>query len=192
MLKIKKPAESAESKEFIRGVWIDTLDRLWRAARFTSSYADPITSESEEENFEEGLDFEDGEETIASIRRRLSNEAEVSRVGETLNQTLGADRDEGAAPREHFSPVQVRFPVNAAALRPPVTSTVEESITMVNFDAENAEDSASAMDNLRSVHCPFNKSDIQGLFESKDGLFSILIYFLVLSNPYLFKIPFFC
>ena len=104
----------------------------------------------------------------------MSNEAEVSRVGETLNQTLGADRDEGAAPREHFSPVQVRFPVNAAALRPPVTSTVEESITMVDFDAENAEDSASAMDNLRSVHCPFNKSDIEFWFSQLEDQLTLI------------------
>ena len=95
-----------------------TLDRLWRAARFTASYADPLTSESEED-FEEGLDFQDQDETVEGIRRRLTDEAAVSRVGEALNNTLGADRDEEATPRDHFSPVQVRFPVNAPALRPP-------------------------------------------------------------------------
>ena len=31
---------------------------------------------------------------------------------------------------------------------------------MVDFDQEDAEDSATAMDNLRSVQCPFNKGDI--------------------------------
>ena len=83
------------------------LDRLWRAARFTASYADPLTDESDEENFEDGLDFQEEvevEESIAGIRRRLSDEAAISRVGEALNQTLGADRDEEAVPREHFSP----------------------------------------------------------------------------------------
>ena len=114
----------------------------------------------------------------------MSDEAEVSRVGETLNQTLGADRDEEAAPREHFSPVQVRFPVNAAALRPPVTPTAEESnsqvseletsVTMVDFDAENADDSASAMDNLRSVHCPFNKSDIEFWFSQLEDQLTLI------------------
>ena len=103
---------------------------MWRAARFTSSYADPITSESEEEDLEEGLDFQDQEveEDIAGIRRRLSDEAAVSRVGEALNRTLGADRDESAEPREHFSPVQVRFPVNAPALRPQIEEVIEGQV----------------------------------------------------------------
>ena len=135
---------------------------MWRAARFTSSYADPLTSsESEEENFEDGLDFNQGEEEdIAGIRRRLSNEASISRVGEALNQTLEPDRDESAAPRDHFSPVQVRFPVNAPALRPPlaaaeapvevvqgqVAEVPEREVNEgnmageVDYDAENGED----------------------------------------------------
>ena len=97
--------------------------------------------ESEEDNFEDGLDFQNQEveEDIAGIRRRLSDEATVNRVGEALNQTLGADRDESADPREHFSPVQVRFPVNAPALRPPQPST------MVNYDQENGADAAGSM-----------------------------------------------
>ena len=36
----------------------------------------------------------------------------------------------------------------------------ENAVIMVDFDRENAEDSATAMDNLRSVQCPFNKADI--------------------------------
>ena len=104
---------------------------MWRAARFTSSYADPDTDESED-NFEDGLDFQgqEEEEGIAGIRRRLSDKASVSRVGEALNQTLGADRDENAAPRDHFSPVQVRFPVNAPALRPPTAAATVEVAVM--------------------------------------------------------------
>ena len=35
---------------------------------------------------------------------------------------MEANRDEEAVPRDHFSPVQVRFPVNAPALRPPLES----------------------------------------------------------------------
>ena len=71
---------------------VTNLDRLWRAARFTSSYADPLTDSESEDNFEEGLDFNDQgeEENIEGIRRRLSDEASISRVGEALNQTLGA------------------------------------------------------------------------------------------------------
>ena len=117
---------------------MSTLDRLWRAARFTSSYADQLTDEeSEEENFEEGLDFQEQEdESISGIRRRLSEEASVSRVGEALNQTLGADRVD-TNPRDHFSPVQVRFPVNAPALRPPQA--------VMAFEDENAADGADAL-----------------------------------------------
>ena len=79
---------------------------MWRAARFTSSYADPLTDSESEDNFEDSLDFQNQgeEEDIAGIRRRLSDEASISRVGEALNQTLEADSD-GNVARDHFSPV---------------------------------------------------------------------------------------
>ena len=138
------------------------LDRLWRAARFTSSYADPLTdSESEEENFEDGLDFNDQDEDIAGLRRRISDEAAVSRVGEALNQTLGADRDEEAAPREHFSPVQVRFPVNAPALRPPIEATMPN---VVDFDVENGLDGDKAQDHARAIKVEFDPNDVKFWF----------------------------
>ena len=35
---------------------------------------------------------------------------------------------------------------------------------MVDFEEENGNDSATAMDNLRSVQCPFNKGDIEFWF----------------------------
>ena len=38
------------------------------------------------------------------------------------------------------------------------------AVIMVDFEAENADDSATAMDNLRSVQCPFNKADIEFWF----------------------------
>ena len=145
-----------------------TLDRLWRAARFTSSYADPDSdsSESAEDNFEDGLDFQEQEvdESIAGIRRRLSEEAEVSRVGEALNQTLSAERDE-VAPREHFSPVQVRFPVNAPALRPPpVTATEVIMPDQVDFEDENAQDGAKALEYSRSLSLEFNPTEVEFWF----------------------------
>ena len=40
----------------------------------------------------------------------------------------------------------------------------EPEAIMVDFDQENGEDSATAMDNLRSVQCPFNKADIEFWF----------------------------
>ena len=168
---------------------------MWRAARFTKSYADPDTSESEE-NFEDGLDFHDQEEEedVAGIRRRMSDEAAVSRVGEALNQTLGADRDEEAAPRDHFSPVQVRFPVNAPALRPPPEEVVEGHVVggsdadngaeggaggagdgnpgdegagdddMANYDVEDKADSEKAADLARSIRVEFDPNDIRFWF----------------------------
>ena len=62
------------------------------------------------------MNFEDEGEGIQDIRRRLSSEAAVNQVGAALDQTLSANRDGNAEPREHFSPVTVRFPVNAPPL----------------------------------------------------------------------------
>ena len=122
--------------------------------------------ESEEENFEDGLDFQDqDEEDIAGIRRRLSNEAAVSRVGEALNQTLGADRDESAEPRDHFSPVQVRFPVNAPPLRPPPdTAAMPDPPAVVEFDQEDGQDGAKASELGRQIKVEFSPSDINFWF----------------------------
>ena len=139
---------------------------MWRAARFTSSYADPLTdSESEEDNFEDGLDFQNQEveEDIAGIRRRLSDEASVSRVGEALNQTLGADRVE-TGPREHFSPVQVRFPVNAPALRPPAEDNMPNPPAPVNIDVEDGLDGDKAADNARHIKVEFDPNNIRFWF----------------------------
>ena len=150
------------------------LDRLWRAARFTASYADPITDDESEDDFEDGLNFEEGDESIAGIRRRLSDEAAVSRVGEALNQTLGADRDEEAVPRDHFSPVQVRFPVNAPALRPPATvggtdepedgSMPNDPPPVVEFDREDGQDGAKASELGRQIKVEFSATDIKFWF----------------------------
>ena len=76
----------------------------------------------------------------------MSDEAAVARVGETLNRTLEPDRNE-TAPREHFSPVQVRFPVNAPPLRPPLAAAGEEDRmpNVVNFEDENGVDAAGAL-----------------------------------------------
>ena len=158
---------------------------MWRAARFTSSYADPITDdESDENDFEDGLNFQEEEEDIAGIRRRLSGEAAVSRVGEALNQTLEANRDEEAAPRDHFSPVQVRFPVNAPALRPPAEEVVEghtagsaadlEVAAMPNPAAidiaeENGQDGAEAQSQARQIKIEFEPNDIKFWFSQLEA-----------------------
>ena len=146
------------------------LDRLWRAARFTKSYADQSTDESEEDNFEDGLDFEDGDESIEGIRRRLSDEAVVNRVGEALNQTLEVDRQ--AEPRDHFSPVQVRFPVNAPALRPPAVedeSESENTMPEVDFDLENKEDGDKAQENARHIKIDFEPNNVRFWFSQLEA-----------------------
>ena len=149
-----------------------TIDTALRAARFTASYADPLTDDSDEDNFEDGLDFEgqEEEEDIAGIRRRLSDEAAVSRVGEALNQTLGADRDEEAVPRDHFSPVQVRFPVNAPALRPPA---IEENMPDIDIAVENGQDGEKAQDLARSIKVEFDPQDIKFWFSQLEAEFTM-------------------
>ena len=169
---------------------------MWRAARFTSSYADPLTESESEDDLEAGLDFQNhsgGDEDIAGIRRRISDEAAVSRVGEALNQTLEPERG-GVAPRDHFSPVQVRFPVNAPALRPPPGEEAREIVQgqvaltgaggddgsdgsdesgeggsdgdarMVNYDVEDKADGEKAADLARSIKVEFDANDIQFWF----------------------------
>ena len=50
----------------------------------------------------------------------------------------------------------------------------EEVAIMVDFDQENAEDSATAMDNLRSVQCPFNKRDIEFWFSQLEDQLTLI------------------
>ena len=38
---------------------------------------------------------------------------------------------------------------------------IVDIIAETDFDQENGEDSATAMENLRSVQCPFNKGDVE-------------------------------
>ena len=117
-----------------------SLDRLWRAAKNVTSYKEDSASESEED-FQDGLDFLNNStaeplETVDVLRRRYSSESQVSQAGRALEESLLPDVDDQANPREHFSPVQVRFPVNAPPLRPPI---------MAVFDTENGTDEANAL-----------------------------------------------
>ena len=50
----------------------------------------------------------------------------------------------------------------------------EVAVEMVDFDQENAEDSATAMDNLRSVQCPFNKGDIEFWFSQLEDQLTLI------------------
>ena len=93
----------------------------------------------------------------------MSDEVEVSRVGEALNQTLEAQRDEEAAPREHFTPVQVRFPVNAPALRP-APGTEAAIMPVVEFDVENGVDGDKSNEQARQIKVEFEPNDIKFWF----------------------------
>jgi hypothetical protein len=52
--------------------------------------------------------------------------------------------------------------------------TAEEEVIMVDFDQENVDDSATAMDNLRSVQCPFNKGDIVFWFSQLEDQLTLI------------------
>ena len=128
---------------------IITLDRLWRAARFTSTYKEDSSS-SQIENFEDGLDFnqEDPEDLItidSEIRRRVT-EVGVEQIGQGIQEGLTPGRSE-RLPVDHFSPVVVRFPVNAPELRPPVMLAA----VLVNFEDENGEDDGDRA--LQDANC---------------------------------------
>ena len=45
---------------------------------------------------------------------------------------------------------------------------------MVDFDQENDDDSATAMENLRSVQCPFNKGDVEFWFSQLEDQLTLI------------------
>lgn len=49
-----------------------------------------------------------------------------------------------------------------------------EPAVMANFDEENGDDSATAMENLRSVQCPFNKGDIVFWFSQLEDQLTLI------------------
>ena len=145
------------------------MDRLWRSVRNqVTTYADASSSEeSSENNFEDGLDFGNGvedeyDESIAGIIRRDSIEREVNQAGEDLNNSLVPTRGEGN--REHFSPVQVRFPVNALPLRPPPDPPI-----MVDYDQQNTADGEKASELARSVRVEFDSTNIKFWFSQLEA-----------------------
>ena len=109
----------------------------WAAPKAESS-----SESGESEDFEAGLEFnEEDLETVDVIRNRRLSEREVEQASVALQQSIQIERDESLVQTDHFSPVQVRFPVNAPALRPPVMAPT------VNYDAAHADDEAeNAMD----------------------------------------------
>ena len=50
----------------------------------------------------------------------------------------------------------------------------EQVVIMVDFDQENEDDSATAMDNLRSIQCPFNKSDLEFWFSQLEDQLTLI------------------
>ena len=62
----------------------------------------------------------------------------------------------------------VGFPANKAVKAGP------PAIIMVDFDQENVDDSATAMDNLRSIQCPFNKGDVVFWFSQLEDQLTLI------------------
>ena len=124
------------------------------------SYAEQSSEESEsEDDFQEGLNFnETGNdnlelETVDNIRRRRSLDRDILQAGEALDASFVVQPTEGVS-REHFSPVQVRFPVNAPEFRPPIMPPT------VNYDQANTDNGEKAQDLARSVKVEFEPNDI--------------------------------
>ena len=55
-----------------------------------------------------------------------------------------------------------------------VDDEILEPVIMVDFDQENGEDSNTAMDNLRTVLCPFNKGDIEFWFSQLEDQLTLI------------------
>ena len=49
-----------------------------------------------------------------------------------------------------------------------------EAAIMVDFEEQNEDDSATAMDNLRGIHCPFNKEDIVFWFSQLEDQLTLI------------------
>ena len=64
----------------------------------------------------------------------------------------------------------VGFPTNKAVKAGPPAPAAN----MVDFDKENADDSATAMENLRSVQCPFNKGDLEFWFSQLEDQLTLI------------------
>ena len=122
-----------------------SLDRLWRSVRDqVTTYKEDSSSEEDEVSFTEGLDFSGEEadplETVETIRRRRSSEADLNTATSAF-EGLGPVTPATSPTREFFTPVQVRFPVNAPEFRPPV----EMPPAVVAFESENGTDDAKAL-----------------------------------------------
>ena len=127
----------------------------------------------EEEDFEGGLNFEEEQdplETVETIRRRRSSESEVEQATRALS-SLGGTTSPRNPDREHFSPVQVRFPVAAPELRPDFRPDPLPELAMapaaVNYDEATAtEEDDGALDaGIRACkNIEFDGADLKFFF----------------------------
>ena len=76
---------------------------------------------------------------------------------------MEVERDE-VAPRDHFSPVQVRFPVNAPALRPPPAGDDNMPDQPINYDREDKADGDKANEQARHIKVEFDPNDVRFWF----------------------------
>ena len=125
-------------------------------------YSKPDTSESREERRRK---LEEDRQSRARKRQQLQNQlaaAQQSRqeADQALQDFLDIDPD-------IFEESELVEEASEDLL------DIQE-IEMVDFDQENAEDSATAMDNLRSVQCPFNKGDIEFWFSQLEDQLTLI------------------
>ena len=129
-----------------------SLEHLWRSVRKVTSYKEDSTSEEEEEDFADGLDFEDPvqHEVADHLVRPWAHDDQVDQVGKALEDLHPEPEvDLARSPREHFSPVRVTFPVHAPALRPPPIMPDNDGggqdDAIVDFEEEDGRDDDRAM-----------------------------------------------
>ena len=119
------------------------LDRLWTYLNKPPTLSDSESDEEPELNLNQ--EPEEELETVDNLKRRLSSESSLNETRAAFQNSFRGEQDvEVREPVDHFSPVQVRFPVNAPALRPPPSK-------MVAYDVENKEDGEDYYNRLKLV-----------------------------------------
>ena len=136
------------------------------------NYNEDSDSESDaEEDFGDGLDFEEQDplETVDVIRRRRSLTSDIEETNEALSNLSDLNGSNvSRSSRDHFTPVRVRFPVNAPELRPPPIMAPAAPAPKLtgNYDAQCDADGANAMENAcRNIKgVAFNENDLNFFF----------------------------
>ena len=106
------------------------------------------------------------EDRLARAQQRAQRQSE-------LEATIKAERELEEA-IENLLEIDPEIFANENEVSVPDSEVAELLGIMVDFDAENGDDSATAMDNLRSVQCPFNKGDIEFWFSQLEDQLTLI------------------